>query len=465
MSSTLTKKLESLSSDDLIQILVTLSEADKESKKRINTLASLHNPKELAKVINKDIGALKRSTKYIDYSEVFEFAKKLDFMADNIHKHLSKQAPDVAINLCQKVIDIDSSLFERVDDSYGLVGNFYGNIFSALDKALAHASLSATEIATLCLDIYKTDSYGNRSMIVDALNHCLSEDVMVELERLMANNRLSEYSILYFKQLFADKRKNIEAYIQCTQQQPEGIRASDIFEIAKRFNNQGRGDDAITWLDKFEASQVNKHSIKDYQYKCDTLYREAYHLECDIDNEKKTVWRLFLANLDPKHYFEYFNMASPEEKKIAQESAMEQAHQNDSLEDALSFLIGIHEYEKAGALFLKRIDDVHSAHYSVYRKLSTTLHKNGEHLAAVMMRRTLVDDVLARSITKYYKYAVSDFTMSLKFGQHVQDWQSYEDNHQYLAELKELHFRKTSLWSLLEQSDYEAILFSDQIGK
>ena len=458
MSSTLIKKLESLSSDELIQMLVTLSEVDKESKKRIGTLASVHNPKELVKVINKDIGALKRSTKFIDYSEVFEFAKKLDFMAENIHKHLSKQAPDVAINLCQKIIDIDSSLFERVDDSYGLVGDFYGHIFVAFDKALAHASLSAAEIATLCLDIYKTDSYGNRSILIDKLNHCLSEDVMLELERLVAITPLDGYSDLYLKQIFADKRQDIEAYIQCTQEKPEGVRALDIFEIAKRFNNQGRGEDAIIWLDKFKISQVNKHSIKDYQYQCDALYREAYRLECDVDNEKKAIWRLFLKELDPKYYFEYRDMASPEEKKIAQESAMKQAQQNEILEDALNFLIGIHEYQKAGALFLNRIDDVCSARYSIYRKLSTTLHKHGEHLAAVMMRRTLVDDVLARSIAKYYKYAVSDFTMSLKFGQHVQDWQSYEDNHKYLAELKELHFRKTSLWSLLEQADYEAIL-------
>jgi len=80
---------------------------------------AMHDPKEMHKILNKQITALKNSRKFIGRYEAYEFGNQLNGMLDKIKCYLVKQAPELVIRLCKRFVEIDAKLFERVDDSNG----------------------------------------------------------------------------------------------------------------------------------------------------------------------------------------------------------------------------------------------------------------------------------------------------------------------------------------------------------
>lgn len=75
-------------------------------------------------------------------------------MISKIDDYLAKQAPDLAIKLCKRFIDIDEKLFERIDDSNGCLGSFYYDVFEVLDKAFSFSDETPQAIVDYILSIY-----------------------------------------------------------------------------------------------------------------------------------------------------------------------------------------------------------------------------------------------------------------------------------------------------------------------
>jgi len=97
-----------------------------------------------------------------------------------------------------------------------------------------------------------------------------------------------------------------------------------------------------------------------------------------------------------------------------------------------------------------KADTLNGADYSQYRKLSTSLAKQGRGLAATLLRRALVADVLQRAKSQYYHYAVSDLKKANDFAQTVNDWQGFATHDTFMQTLQTQHARKSAFWSKLD---------------
>lgn len=454
------EKLSALSKDALIEIIVNIANENKETQKLVSTYMAAHDPKEMYKTLNKEVTGIKSGKRFISYYEATAFTEQLDSILNKINNYLAEQAPDLAIKLCERFIEMDGKLFERIDDSNGCLGSFYYNLFEVLDKAFSFSKEPPEKIATTILSVYFNDDYGNRRAIVDNLKQCLSEPVIHALERALPTIKtpstspelcrenstwdfdayMNNLRVISIHKKIADKRQNVDRYIELVKLGK--VDDKDICKVAKRLNNAFRSTEAIAWL-----KQIKEEGFETYTR--DKLLVEAYMLEGDTLQAKSVLWNSFKKSLAVNTYLEYLKLADINERQHAAKEALEIAKSSSNLASGFKLLQDLGEFDAIEQLFFSREAEVNGSDYYVYRKLSTELHKHGKNLTATLFRRKLIDDVLASARSKSYRYAASDLKLAGDFAENITNWMSYPSHADYIAQLKAKHPRKMSFWSLI----------------
>ncbi|WP_133140268.1 DUF6880 family protein [Legionella genomosp. 1] len=466
MSKAINEKLNNLSKEALIEIIVNIANENSETRKLVTTFAAAHDPNEIYKTLNKGITSIKNGKRFISYYEANAFTTHLDSILTKVNDYLATQAPDLAIKLCKRFIEIDEKLFERIDDSNGCLGNFYLDVFEVLDKAFSYSSEVPQAIADYILSIYFNDAYGNRGAIVDCLKLCLTEPVIKALETTLPDikspdttpelNRdhsswdfdayMHNHRVISIHKKIADKLQDVDRYIELIKL--ERVDEKDICNIAKRLNAAFRSEEAISWL-----KQISDNSFE--SYKRDNLLIEAYMLEGDVQQAKNVLWNNFKKNLAVETYFEYLKLANDNEKELAIEESLQIAKDSPNLASAFKFLQDIQEFDAIEQLYFAREEEINGNDYSIYRKLSTELNKQGKSLIATLLRRKLVEDTLSAARSKSYKYAASDLKLASEFAANISDWRGYPTHADFLSQLRSQHARKISFWSLINNNSYK----------
>lgn len=465
MSKAINEKLNNLSKEALIEIIVNVANENRETKKLVSTLMAAHDPKEMHKALNKEITSIKNGKRFISYYEANAFTAQLDSILSKIDNYLAKQAADLAIKLCKRFIEIDEKLFERIDDSNGCLGSFYYDVFEVLDKAFSFSSEPPQAIVDFILSIYFNDAYGNRGAIVDCLKLCLTEPVITAFETALPDikspnttpefNRdhpswnfeayMHNHRVISIHKKIADKQQDVDRYIELIKLEKVDNKA--ICKIAKRLNAAFRSEEAISWL-----KQIDDNSFDSYTR--DKLLIEAYMLESDVQQAKTIIWNNFKNSLAVDTYFEYLKLADDNEKEHAVKQALQIAKDSPHLASALKFLQDLQEFDAIEQLYFAREEEVDGSDYSIYRKLSTELNKQGKSLIATLLRRKLVEDVLTAARSKSYKYAASDLKLASDFAKNISEWKGYQTHADFLNQLKSQHPRKMSFWSLMNPDTY-----------
>ena len=133
---------------------------------------------------------------------------------------------------------------------------------------------------------------------------------------------------------------------------------------------------------------------------------------------------------------------------------MQIAKDSPRLASALKFLQDLQEFDAIEQLYFAREEEVDGSDYSIYRKLSTELNKQGKSLIATLLRRTLVEDVLAAARSKSYRYAASDLKLASDFTANISDLKGYPTHADFLNQLRSQHPRKMSFWTLINPDNY-----------
>lgn len=443
MSKNLRAKLETLSQENLIDIICAVHDTGKDEKILIEQFIAAYNPQDLYKILNKQITSIKSSKRFIDYHESHDMACKIHRINSGIDSRLVKQSPDLAIKLCKRLIEIDGSIFGRADDSNGDISESYYATYEILDAAFYNSDLPVDQIADYLFDIYTHDDYGVRSHILNYFNKSLKKGADKRLETLILTNKLERYMTVNALKVIADVRNDVEYYIRIVKEYNEEDKSRipdhEICDVAKRLNHAFRGDETIELLENLD--------FNDYRYaQRANLLIEAYKLNGEDDKAKEVLWECFETFLQAKDYLEYVKLLSEEERQIARNKAIELTKAQGNIAVSLRFLYDVKEYDVIDNLIFENNQKLNAYDYSLYRKLSTDLAKNGKYLAATLLRRELVNNVLTKAISKYYKYAVSDLKKAGEFSLQVTDWHEFDDHDTFMEVIKESHKRKTAFW-------------------
>lgn len=250
----------------------------------------------------------------------------------------------------------------------------------------------------------------------------------------------------------ADAKNDVDSYIALKEAYWERLgrplNEASICDIAKRLNSAFRGDEAILWLSKLSDAL---HSRQRYE-----LQIEAHQLEGDDDKAKTMRWKLFERFLDAEDYRRYLKLSNEKEKARAKKAALEISGISPSIPKALEFLSSIQEFDAIEKLIIDNVNSPQLAdNYLAVRRISTDLAKHGKALSATLLRRMLVDRVLAKSNSRYYRYAVSDLKKANEFSSGVSDWRNFANQQQYLESLLENHHLKYAFWHQVAEKELE----------
>src|SRR5215471_16740139 len=120
------KNLEALGSERLAELLIELSAGNAAARRRLRMeLAGARSPAELANEVRKRLTVMSRSRSFVDWHGVKSLADDLDTQRRAIVETVAKADPTEALDLLWKFMALASAVFERSDDSSGiLIGIF-----------------------------------------------------------------------------------------------------------------------------------------------------------------------------------------------------------------------------------------------------------------------------------------------------------------------------------------------------
>ena len=279
-------------------------------------------------------------------------------------------------------------------------------------------------------------------------------DARRDWERLGRRDRL-----VRARQVIADARGDVDAFIALGSERPDG--RQDAMAIASRLLAAGRPAEALDWVRRPASRGIRAMSmadLADHAAGTDLSDREQVRLEIRIlialgrKNEAQDLrWRTFEANLDADILRDYVAHLGDFEEFDAMERAFGYAAAHHDQHRALGFFLAWLRPDLAAKLVLAHRDTWAGQHYGLLVPAAEALEH--DHLvAATVLYRALLDDILARARSPAYGHAARYLAKLGDLDTIDLGAEGLSGHEAYRAGLRRLHGRKTGFWTLVESS-------------
>jgi hypothetical protein len=394
--------------------------------------------KERIKQIKKIYSGYKRRKKFHDYYDTIDFFNNLKWDVLEPLLKVAPRLPHESIELLQAIIGDFEDLCQAKDDSSGCAIRFLEECFSSYGKAwlcVPFEQRDLEQLAQLVANYYFNNGY-LKTEIIESCKSALGTKGLTLLEKYIAKE---SNTLLYVIGLQNNPAKLADAI-----KESNNYSAEHVLRLATLYIDDLDFDHAIDWILKYIPENIAN----------DTLYRERQNLliqafveDGQLQAAQEVRWKTFLRTLEAKYYCEFMKKLADCDKNNYRQEAMEIISKNTRLDLVVLFLDEVQEYELLSDLICQKHEQLSRfGNISTLRKLSKTLAANAKYLAATLIRRELVNDVLATAKSQYYHYAVSDLKLAMDYGLQVIDWQNFSNNKEYLTKLQTNHGKKYSFW-------------------
>jgi hypothetical protein len=405
----LRSKLGTASKEELLMLIERLAADSVEVSARI---AYLTDPDAAGKALQGRIRSIRSRQRFVSYSEVHEVAADIGVIAADIRADVLPKAPLSAAALAEKLFSLDEVIFNRVDDSSGLIGDELraaGVLW--LDAAAAVRNTDAgadTDWAAALYELYQANDYGVREPLLEEAHRLLHEkelralsarferDARTLLERAREGHREfhSAFAPSSAMGLIARALRDPALYehsIRIHYPEPNELQAID---IASHYVECSDGAGALRWLERPFAPS------NEYQ-RLDLLER-AYALLGDrarqIDIRREQYRRV-----PGIHTYRALEEILPAvERSALRARACEDAKSSLHVATAAELLFALEEPCLAEQLIVERAGDLDGRNYSLLTSLVEAARAASRWLAATIIWRALLDAILKRGYAKAY---------------------------------------------------------------
>jgi hypothetical protein len=157
----------------------------------------------------------------------------------------------------------------------------------------------------------------------------------------------------------------------------------------------------------------------------------------------------FQNHLSSSHLREYLRRLPDFEDFEAEQRALDHVATHANVHLALAFLVGWPAHERAARLVRSRSKEIDGDRYELLDPAAGAIE--GKYpLAAVLLRRALIDVTLRKARATRYKHAARHVREIDSLNSQIKDYESFETHEQFMARLREMHPRKTGFWPLLQ---------------
>lgn len=462
-------KLKELGTDKLAQLVLGEAERNASFRRQVKAaLAGKAGPEAIAKLIDRRLSGLERARSFVDWDKASAFRDDLRSLTDTIVAELGAASPTLAMDRVLRFVATHERVFERVDDSSGRVQDVYYQAIAAVGELAQRLDRSEADLLPgRIMAALGESAHGYLVDMTEAVAPHLSQATLArwdaELDAAIAQRQAEEstrasdrwfYSMTSqwnrMRQIIAQARGDIDLLIGLETKKPAHMR--DTLGMAARLLEAGRATEALAWVRKPGRRPLGE---RDGNVDCpQRAGLEAQILEAlgDKSGAQALRWRCFEAGLSADMLRPYLKGLPDFEDIEAEERAHALALGHADPDAALQFFLDWPRLDLAARLIVAHHRRWDGRDWHVLPKVAGTLGHEYP-LAATILYRALLDDILARARSKAYGHGARYLEQLTGLAKDTDADPARPaglvDHATYLAGLKKAHPRKAGFWGLV----------------
>jgi len=437
------EKLIGLGPEKLADALLELAYRSEDAGVLVNRLTS--SKEEIIKRFKAQLSGLKRSKRFVERRDARQLAQRLEDMLIDF----ASAEPDAitGIRLVSDLFACDSSIFERCDDSYGKVGDFFRYSAGALFSEYAELLDDKGYLCDLLFDLYESDDYGVRSILIDEAHHYLGEEEMRRLSDRMwerCEDEEDERKRWHWNRGIASIARQLKdpvLFEAAYRKSWPALHNKAFLDIAAAYLEAGLPEIALERVQSIDNLEMHRVCERDQ------LLLAIYGRLGDETKTEEMAWRLFRRERGMLALEELLKVVGDEKREGIVDCETEAILASDrfSYSDA-SFMVEAGRFEEAEAYLLRHRESLDGDVYFVLKPIAEALEEE-RPLGATVLYRALLDSILSRAISKYYNHGIRYLKKLDQLEARVDDWKSLQPHAEYKERLQAAHGRKRSFWA------------------
>lgn len=472
--------LEGLGARRLAELLSAATAHDAAAKRQLRLeLAAAKGPKAAAGEIRKRLAAMGRAKKFVPRSGSAVLADDLEAQRDAIRAHVAERDPGLALDLLWRFMALGERVFNRCDDSYGLIGEVFRAARSDLGRVAVAAGPDRVKLADRTFDAIWRNGFGQYDGLIGEVGPALGPEGLEHLRRKVLAfrdddvaaapdedrdnvlrgrwGRLPEpdpedEALVVFARAvpqalkdIADAQGDVDAYMA---QYDEQQRRIPVFaaEIGRRLLDANRPREALETLDAARLVREDGFPSPDEEWRetridvLDALGRK--------EEAQASRWAIFKEHLDEECLRAYLERLGHADAAAATERALDYAAGYPDVHDALHLLLRWPDVARAASLVVRRARALNGDFYPTLNSAASAFAAD-HPLAATLVLRAMIDFTLGNARSSRYRHAARQLLACAGLAERIDDYRGFEDHDAYFEEIRKQDARKTKFWAVL----------------
>ena len=472
--------LEELGTEKLAKLILDEAERSASFRKLVAAaLAGVKGPEAVAKLIDRRIGALEKARGLIELDRARAFRDDLRATVATMADELGKASPAMAIERLLRLVATHEPVFERVDDSSGEIQEVYYDAIAAIGDLAA--KLKADEADLLPDSIMASLGQSTHGYLVDvaeAVTGQLPEATLSRWDGMLAvlqreqeierDGKQDGYhssnvsQLRNVRQAIANARGDLDGVIALEEQKHPN--SQDTIGIAERLLEAARPREALDWVRKESHSPLKYMShadLADGAPPRDAPSPRRASLEARILEtlgEKQAAqslrWAVFEDTLNAGMLRDYIDALPDFDEFEGLDRAFAHALGSKRLYLALEFFLEWPRLDLAAKVVVDNHCKWAGQLYHILLPAAEAL-AHGHPVAATILYRALLDDILTRARSKAYPHAARYLKrldeLAVQGDEGSAQYAGIDPHAAYRSALRKNHSRKTGFWAFVPQ--------------
>ena len=368
------------------------------------------------------------------------------------------------------MLAIAPSIYERCDDSNGIIGSVIASARGDLGAIAAEAGQPVGALADRVFAAVCANDYGQFDHLISLTAQALGPDglnrLKAQFEELAANAPigsggerrvigLSTRGPIYQDDYergrhgrlvrsalteIADALGDVDGFAGRYSDE-ERVNPAIAAAIAERLLAADRASEALATLEGADGAFRQGGHWPDWQrVRIEVL--DALGRSSDAQEDR---WQAFERGLDAGYLRAHLKRLPDFDDIEAEERALGFVSRHSSFHQALAFLIDWPALERAAGLIMARTDELDGDHYWLLTPAADALEQR-HPLAATLVLRAMIDLSLDAAKYKRYGHAARHLQTCEHLARRIDDFAGHPNHANYVADLRRRHARKIGFW-------------------
>ena len=465
------KNLETLGAARLAELLIEISTGSAVAKRRLRLeLAGAQSPKEAGREVAKRLTSIARARSFVNWKNRKPLVTDLESQLRAIKEQIARDDPAEGLALLWRFMQVATPLFERCDDSSGIVIGVFHDACALLGEIALVAGTPPEALADATVEALRDNGYGQYDGLIAILTPALGAEGLELLKQrieMMAATpvpvpRKGEWEAVeygsggttYAHEMeersrqsmvgmalkdIADAMGDVDAFI--AQYDPKTRKVPKIAaEIAARLLAAGRAEDALGFIERAEVDNDRWVPREWQDTRLDVL--EALDRKEEAQSFRRSC---FESTLNSEYLRDFLKRLPDFDDIEAEERAMDHAAAHSRVTPALGFFLDWPSPDRAARLLIDRRSEINGDHYEFLVPAAEALSER-HPLAATLALRSMIDFTLSKARSKRYGYAAQHLAECAALASRIENYGTFEPHATYVARLKQEHGRKSGFW-------------------